>query len=163
MDKNETLDDIKHPESQQSLLNLLAVGAFLWFFLRSVYYLTGLSVTAIGIMSDFPVQVTFWLENGLSMILMISLGYVLSRNIWKKCENNSFKVKKAIVKLGVGILIVQGLQVLHGYYVSDYLMSEYTVQYMHYFDTLMGTTLQSLNTSLSWISLFILLLVFVKW
>ncbi|UKN02018.1 hypothetical protein K6119_00620 [Paracrocinitomix mangrovi] len=164
MNSEDTIDQVRENETQKSLVNLIAVGGFLWFFLSSLVYLISLIIKAAGVISNLSPNGIFWIENILSIVIIGIVAFQLTRRYWQKAQENSLNTKILLIKLGVAILITHVLQYLHVYYIMGYI-------YDNFFDNL-NAYKQFVNESYGYSILdvafglmgtIILLLLLIKW
>jgi glucan phosphoethanolaminetransferase (alkaline phosphatase superfamily) len=162
--KQEPLDEQEPISTKNTVLNLLAIGGFLWLLLKSVKPLVYVCVKSIGIISGISPSVVFWTSQILSVAIMVVFAIILTRRIWQKYLQNRLNSKSQLIKLGTGIFAVQMLQFIYGLYIPGYLINHYQKSMSSYSDALNDIDHFGLvDISFGIAGTILLLLVFIKW
>ena len=109
--------------SQRSILNLLAIGGFLWYFIISAAALCYHLSKTIGIISGANPYVFFWLNELIYLAVIFLIARLTIRRIWHDTLHGDLNSKRILYGLGVGIAIVYILTLLHNFFIIDYLFN----------------------------------------
>lgn len=162
--KEEPLDEQKPILSENSVLNLIAIGAFLWFFLKSINHLIFDCFKSIAIISGMSAGALFWIGKISSIAIMGIIAVILTRRIWHKYFHNKLNSKSLLIKLGFGVFTAQSIQFIYGFYITEYLYDHFQKSMRAYYDAINNIDQFGLiDVSFSIAGTILLLLVFIKW
>lgn len=147
-----------------NIFNLIAVGAFLYYFLRCLAHLFVIVYKFIGIVSGMEPVVLFWTNKILYIVVMCLALRLWITKMWKQIDLNSINTKQILLKIGIAIVIANVLQFLYGYYVPDFLFENFEKALMSYHEVEKVIDIFGLiDISFSIIGTSILLVLFIKW
>lgn len=147
-----------------NVFNLIAVGAFLYYFLRCLAHLFVIGYKSIGIISGMEPVVLVWTSKILYIVVMCLVSRLWITKMWKQIDLNSINTKQILLKIGIAIVIVNVLQFLYGYYVPDFLFENFEKASMSYHEVEKVIDKYGLiDISFDIIGTSILLVLFIKW
>ncbi len=111
--------------SEKSILNLLAIGGFLWYFTITTAHLSYLASRVIGIVTGANPHLFFWLNEVVYLAVIFLIARFATKTTWSQVLDGTLNSKSILTKLGIGIAIVFILQFLYGFYITDYLFSNH--------------------------------------
>lgn len=155
-------------ETQQTkskqILNLLAVGAFIWYFVKMLASLIGFWVKDMGIIMERSPTKNYWLQEFLYVGISIGLGVWFVRRVWRLATQDRLNTKKTLIFLGIGILLTQLFQFLHGFYISEWIHDTFRDQSMRYYEELATfEDRRMVNTLIYLVATIVLGILFIKW
>jgi hypothetical protein len=149
---------------KSNVFNLIAIGAFLWYFLKSLSYLFFISYKSIGIISGMEPVVLFWTSQVLYIAVMCIVLRICITTIWNQIELNLINIKKLLIKIVIAIALVQIFQTLHGFFVPEYLFRNFENSLTSYHNIVNSIDRFNLiDSSFDIVGSLILLLLFIKW
>jgi hypothetical protein len=158
------MKDLNKTEVKVQLLNLLAVGAFLWYLMKAISSMTFTSFKSFGIIAGIEPNFLCWTNQTLTILIICVSLFVILKKVWKKVIDETISTKKFLISLGIAILLVQILQFFLGFYVSDILITHYEVAVLSYQDVVNEIDRSRLiYLSFSLGETILLLLIFIKW
>ena len=149
--------------TEKSLLNMVALGGFLWFFVKGFAFLFSDIIETIGIVLALEPYLLFWLNESLTIVLLCITARFLIKKIWHQAINGILQSKPVLIRLGIGIFVVQCLQFIHAYFITDFVFDNYEGSYILYKDAVYNSSYFLISSIYSLISSLLLLLCFIKW
>lgn len=158
------MDEQKVSKSNSNLVNLIAVGAFLWYFLKSLAYLVFISYKSVGIVINLNPNLLFWTNQILYILVMCIVLRIWLKKMWRNVLADTFQVKPLLLRLGLLIMLIQALQFLHGFYVSEYVFTNFGTSLTLYSEAVrLIDPFNLINTSFDILGTTLLLVLFIKW
>lgn len=146
------------------LLNLLAAGAFLWYFTASFSYLIFILYDSFGMIAGIEPRVLFWSGQLIELAVMLGVARFWAGKIWKQTTTNTLNTKRLLITMGLALIVIQLLQVLHGYYALDFLFNNFESSVLAYRDAKNSIDeFGMIRTLFDAVGVLLLLVVLVKW
>jgi hypothetical protein len=162
--QNHKMSETEITKDKSNVFNLIAIGAFSWYLLKSLSALFFHSFESIGIISGIDPVLLFWTNQILCIALISVLLRIWITKIWKQIDLDLIQTKKLLIKIGIAIFLVAVLQFLLGFYITDYLISNFKNAWIKYKNTIaIIDRFNLIDISFNSVGSLILLLLFIKW
>ena len=130
----EPIDFFEKP-GKMNLPNLIAIGAFLWFFFASVAGLLTYLIRYLGCIINVDMQLIFWFQNILPILIVIIIAWNITRKMWIAVTDKRLDTTKALRRLIFGIIGLQIAQFLTTFFLTEYAYEATILNGVSYFDT----------------------------
>jgi branched-subunit amino acid ABC-type transport system permease component len=130
----EPIDFFEEP-GKMNLPNLIAIGAFLWYFFISLDVLIFDLTRYLSTLVELDMTLVFWLQYIISFFGVLILAWNMTRKLWLQIADKRLDTKKTIRHLIVGIILVHIAQFLSSFYVSPLAFEQSYLNNTSYFDT----------------------------
>jgi hypothetical protein len=156
--------NLETKDQKKELLNLIALGAFLWYFIKGVSAFVFMSVNSIGIITEINPSLLFWGNQFFTIITAGLVLYIILKKVRIQIINRTFSIKRTLIFLIIAIVITHLIQFFQGFYISDILFDKFensAIAYSHIVKYIDRFGLVSLGFNV--IESITLLTIFIKW
>lgn len=146
-----------------NLVNLLAIGAFLYYLTMSLAFLIMKLVMAIGIMMEAEPIVLFVIEKIVYLSTIILMLRIYLKEIWVKIDESTIRTSSELKKLVIFIVIVEASQLLMGFFLMDFLLQYFKDAVQVYYSSLDSSLLSLVERILDLLTPILVLSLFLRW